>query len=270
MAVDYSHRLIVQGPHDVVRRFRRQMYREYPRTLAGRTWTEIVTFSFAALYEIAPAARRIEPEVPYDPYDLCDWPIRRVSVRQSEVRYRFHTRNLEMIGLIRALSRELPSLTFMLTTFCLDDNSIIAYRLRGGKLQQWTLPERQQQFHWERTLTRFRLEEGEVAYANEEARGWHEEQMLAEPLATGTAGGDDVINGGTGSRSETWTWSGNSRCMKWRKLLPVATHEAPRKAPAARARNGVVADDDVCTRDPGTCELPQANIGRMTGPVSLP
>ena len=182
MAVDYSHRLIVQGPHDVVRRFRRQMYREYPRTLAGRTWTEIVTFSFAALYEIAPAARRIEPEVPYDPYDLCDWPIRRVSVRQSEVRYRFHTRNLEMIGLIRALSRELPSLTFMLTTFCLDDNSIIAYRLRGGKLQQWTLPERQQQFHWERTLTKFRLEEGEVAYANEEARGWHEEQMLAEAV----------------------------------------------------------------------------------------
>jgi hypothetical protein len=70
MAVDYFHRLLVSGHADRVRAFRKRIHREYPRTVAGTTWTEIVPFSFAALYDIAPRARRIEAEVPYGAYEL--------------------------------------------------------------------------------------------------------------------------------------------------------------------------------------------------------
>ena len=116
MAVDYLHRLIIRGPREDVRAFRRQIYREYPRRIARKSWTEIVPFSFTALYEIAPAASRIEPEAPDDPYELSAWPVRRVGSNKAEVRYQFQTRNLEMVGLIRVLSRALPSLTFTLAT----------------------------------------------------------------------------------------------------------------------------------------------------------
>ena len=59
MAVDYFHRLLVSWKPADVRAFRDAIYREYPRTIAGKTWTEIVPFSFAGLYELAPAARRV-------------------------------------------------------------------------------------------------------------------------------------------------------------------------------------------------------------------
>ena len=124
MAVDYFHRLLVAGTTDDVRAFRRRMYREYPRTVGGKSWNEVVPFCFEALYELAPAARRVEPEVPCDPYELSAWPLRRIRARLAEVRYQFQTRNLEMDGLLRALSRALPSLTFTLTTLCLDTSSV--------------------------------------------------------------------------------------------------------------------------------------------------
>jgi hypothetical protein len=59
MAVDDFHRLLVSGTPADVRAFRDAIYREYPLTIAGKTWMEIVPFSFAGLYELAPAARRI-------------------------------------------------------------------------------------------------------------------------------------------------------------------------------------------------------------------
>lgn len=67
MAVDYLHRLIIRGPGEDVRAFRRQIYREHPRKLGRKSWTEMVPFCFMALYELAPAARRIAPNPPYDP-----------------------------------------------------------------------------------------------------------------------------------------------------------------------------------------------------------
>ena len=133
MAVDYFHRLRVYGTRVDVREFRNRIYREYPRTVGGETWTEIVPFSFAALYDLAPAARKIEAEIPFDPYDLSAWPIRTLSDDCAEVRYQLHTRNMELIGFIRPLARALPRITFTLTTLCLDDSSIESYRLRGHK-----------------------------------------------------------------------------------------------------------------------------------------
>mgnify|MGYP003336636391 FL=1 len=91
MSVDYFHRLRVYGTRHDVRDFRNRIYREYPRTIAGETWTEIVPFSFAALYDLAPAARDVEAEVPFDPYELSAWPIRTLSGQRAEIRYQLQT-----------------------------------------------------------------------------------------------------------------------------------------------------------------------------------
>ena len=181
MAVDYFHRLIIRGPDKDVRAFRRQIYREYPRSIARKSWTEMVPFSLTGLYEMAPAARRIRPEAPGDPYELSAWSVRRIGRNQAEVRYQFQTRNLEMIGLIRILSVSLPSLTFTLVTFYLDDSSIEVYRLKGGTIQKWTLPQRRRDFHWNRARIKFGLAGNDV-YEDDDAEQWAEEEMLHEAL----------------------------------------------------------------------------------------
>lgn len=181
MAVDYLHRLIIRGPHQDIRAFRRQIYREYPRSIGRKSWTEIVPFSFTALYEMAPAASRIEPEAPADPYELSAWPVRRVGPNQANVRYQFQTRNLEMIDLIQVLSAALPSLTFTLATLCLDASSIEVYRLKDGRMQKWALPQRRRDFHWSRARIKFGLA-GDDVYENDDAEHWAEEEMLHEAL----------------------------------------------------------------------------------------
>jgi hypothetical protein len=181
VAIDYLHRLIIEGPPDDVREFRRHMHREYPRTIDGKTWTEFVPFSFAALYEMAPAVRRIERELPCDPYELSAWPVRRIARGQAEVRYQFQTRNLEMAGFLRVLSRARPSLTFTLVTLCFDDSNIESYRLARGTTRRWVVPGRRQEFHWNRARARFELA-GDEVYEDDDAEHWAEEEMLAEAL----------------------------------------------------------------------------------------
>ena len=177
MAVDYFHRLLVAGTIDDVRAFRRKMYREYPRTVGGKSWNEVVPFCFEALYELAPAARRVEPEVPCDPYELSAWPLRRIRARLAEVRYQFQTRNLEMDGLLRALSRALPSLTFTLTTLCLDTSSVESCHFSGGRTQRWVMRQRECERHWNRARKKFGLADDEV-YEDDRAERWVEEEML--------------------------------------------------------------------------------------------
>src|SRR4051794_34864716 len=116
MAVDYHHRLILSGPIGEVRTFRRRMCFEYSKTVGGKSWTEVVPFSFTSLYVLAPDVRKREPEQPEDPLELSVWPIRRIDARNGEVRYRFQTRNLELAPILSALARELPPLVFRLTT----------------------------------------------------------------------------------------------------------------------------------------------------------
>lgn len=181
MAVDYLHRILVAGRADRVRDFRRRIYREYPRTVAGFTWTEIVPFSFAALYEIAPRARRVEAEVPCDPYDLSAWPVRRIGARSAVVRYQFHTRNLEMAPLIRVLARAVPDLTFTVVTLCFDDSSIESFRFEAGRHRQWIVPDRVREAQWERARQKFRLA-GDDVYLDDEAELWAEDAMMAEAL----------------------------------------------------------------------------------------
>ena len=182
MAVDYIHRVLVSGRRDNVRAFRNDMYREYPRTIGCETWTEIVPFSFAALYDLAPTARRVEADIPFDPYDLSAWPMRLLAGQRAEIRYELHTRNLELIDFLRPLARAVPRLTFTLTTLCLDDSSIESYRLRGRREQRWRIPVRRREFHWDRARKRFKLV-GDDVYEDDEAEHWAEEAMLTEAFS---------------------------------------------------------------------------------------
>jgi hypothetical protein len=149
--------------------------------VAGTTWTEIVPFSFAALYEIAPRARRVEAEVPCDPYDLSAWPVRRTGARSAVVRYQFHTRNLVMEPLIRVLARAIPDLTFTLVTLCFDDSSIASDRFEAGRQRQWAVPERVREAHWDRARRKFRLA-GDDVYLDDEAELWAEDAIMTEAL----------------------------------------------------------------------------------------
>jgi hypothetical protein len=181
VAVDFLHRLIVTGPVEQVRALRRELYREYPRTLGDETWTEIVPFCFAALYDIAPAARRVEKEVPYDPYEISVWPVRRLSARRAELRYQFQTRNLEMAGLVRALARARPSLRFTLGTLCLDDSEVDGYRFTGRTAQRWRMPSRAVAHLWNRARQKFDLE-GDDVYDDDDAEHWVEEESFEQTL----------------------------------------------------------------------------------------
>jgi len=181
MAVDFFHRLIVRGPHKDIRAFQREIYREYPRTIGKESFTEIAPFSFAALYRIAPAAQQIEAEIPYDPYELVAWPVRRFGQDQGEVRYQFQTRNLEMVGLIRVLARVRPSLIFLLVTLCFDDSSIEVYRIQARKTLKWVFPERRRELYWNRARTKFQLA-GDYVYEDDAAERWAEGEMLHEAL----------------------------------------------------------------------------------------
>jgi hypothetical protein len=136
------------------------------------------------LYELAPAARRFEPEVPYDPYDLSVWPVRRITPRRSELRYQFHTRNLEMPGLLRPLSRAVPSLTFVLATLCFDDSTAVSYRFARGIEHEWHDPD--PEVMWQRARKKFRLS-GDEVYMDDHAEHWVEEKLLEEALNHWTA-----------------------------------------------------------------------------------
>jgi hypothetical protein len=160
-----------------------------------------VPFSFGALYEIAPSARRIEPEVPRDAYDMSAWPIRRIGRTQAEVRYKFHTRNLEMADLIRVLARARPALTLTLLTFCLDSSSIELYRFTGGRTKRWEYPQARREFHWDRARAKFGLA-GDDVYDDEEAEHWAEEEMLHEALNHWN--GTDSIRSDRGRRYNWW------------------------------------------------------------------
>jgi hypothetical protein len=181
MAVDYWHRVVGTGSPDHVIAFRDAMKRTTVRRLGGKTWQEDVSFSFQALYEIAPSARQVEPQVPYDPYDLSAWPVRRISARRAEVRYQFHTRNLEMIGLLQALSQSFPWLTFRLVTMCLDDSSVESYRLLRATTHRWIVPDKRQKAHWDRARKKFRLD-GDSVYDDDGARHCAEMGILDEAL----------------------------------------------------------------------------------------
>lgn len=241
MAVDYIHRLIVRGSRKDVLGFRREIYRSHRRKIGRKSWTEMVPFSFEALYEIAPNVRRIEPEIPYDPYDLSAWPIRLIGRTQAEIRYQFHTRNLEMADLIRILARARPRLTFTLLTFCLDDSSIELFRFANGRKKRWEYPEKRREFHWDRARAKFGLA-GEEVYDDEAAEHWAEEEMLHEALSHWEKGSDKT-RAGRERRYDWWNRSPVRDLMTEKELFVLRVEEKlkskalPRKAKRGRAQS---------------------------------
>lgn len=179
MAIDFYHRLLVEGPPADVRQLRADLWAEYPRQIGKQRWTEVVPFSFERLYALAPAARRVEPEVPYDPYDVSVWPIRRLSPRRGLLRYRFHTRNLQIDDLVRALSKVRPSLRFMLVS--LDDTGVWSILASRGKSRFWSPSERLQARTWARAGREFGLA-GEDVYDSAEAQFWVDDQLRDQAM----------------------------------------------------------------------------------------
>ena len=181
MAVDYFHRLVISGDAKNVRCLARALYREYPRTIAGKTWTEIAPFSFRGVYEIAPTARRISAEIPSDPYELRAWPVRRLPDGRAEARYQFQTRNMEMAPFVRLLARVKPQFVFTLVTECFDVGSIHSYYYSHGRSRVWQLPNRFRDACWEMARQKFGIA-GDDVYDDDDAEWWADERMLAEAL----------------------------------------------------------------------------------------
>jgi hypothetical protein len=181
MGVDYFHRLIVSGPPKRVDDLRRSLVRTSSRRVGRRAFSERVPFSFAALYELAPDARRVERDVPGEPYDVRAWPVASVSSRKVELRYQLHTRDRELSGFLRPLSRACPALTFRLVTLYLDDGELQSFLIERGRIREWWLPARRHEAHWDRARKKFRLT-GDEVYDDDEATLFAEDGMSDEAL----------------------------------------------------------------------------------------
>lgn len=181
MAVDYWHRLVIHGPHETVDRFRLQLRRTVSRSEANQSWRETVPFSFQQRYDLAPAATRIHTTIPWDPFDISVWPLRRLPEELAEVRYQFHTRSLEMWPFVRLLSRKFPTLIFRLVTHCLDDGEVESYRIVSGRLRNWIVPERIEDVSWEHASQKFDLV-GDDLYESDEATFFAEEAIREAAL----------------------------------------------------------------------------------------
>ncbi len=183
MAVDYFHRLVVSGKRTDLGAFRRSASRVVWRNPAGikRGWRERVPISFAAMYARCPELTRVEAEEPNDPYDISAWPIVALPRDRAELRYQFHTRNLEMRDFFVLYSRMFAQLEFVLVTMCLDDGSIDSYLIRIGRVRTYTLPQKRHERHWEEARKRFRIA-GDDLYDDDEARAFAEGALLDEAL----------------------------------------------------------------------------------------
>ncbi|HXG56931.1 MAG TPA: hypothetical protein VNJ03_16250 [Vicinamibacterales bacterium] len=151
------------------------------RRVAGVTSREVAPFSFKSLY----ALTRQKGEIPTDPYDTVRWPIVRRG-RTAYVRYRFHTRNLDMFAPLKKLTRAVPDVRIALVTHCLDDMDFGAYSFEKGRMQgkwlggDWRMP------FWERVARERKIALDE-AYEDNEAES-HAESLMTDAamrIATG-------------------------------------------------------------------------------------
>lgn len=181
MAVDYIHRLVVTGVRGTVDLLRQQLRRTAVRSVAEQTWREMIPFSFKRLYEFAPKAVRIDPNVPCDPFDISVWQIQRLPKGLAEVRYQLHTRNMELFPFVRVLSKSFPTLEFRVVTHCMDDNEIASYRLCDGTVRKWIVPKARRKAHWQLARQKFGLA-GDEVYDDDEATYFAEEGMREEAL----------------------------------------------------------------------------------------
>src|SRR6187401_1599526 len=129
MAVDYYHYLLVSAGHAAVREFVHRIALVVDRRVAGTNSRQIVPFSFESLYAMA----AIRGDGPGEAFDMSRWRVVRRG-RSSEVRYRFHTRSVELHPLLKRLSKKAPRLSFALVTHCFDDSDFGQFAIRNGVL----------------------------------------------------------------------------------------------------------------------------------------
>lgn len=181
MAVDGWHRLVVRGPRNSVRELRQQLSLKVRRTAPGlEPWDEVVPFSFERLYQLAPKSARLGRYPPIDPYYISVWPIRGLPDGQAETRYQMHTRSLELLPFVRALSKAFPELEFQLVSD-FDGVEFLSYLVRGGRVQKWVLPDEAKDAIWEQVRQKLGLKK-EKMYENLDAYDYAEELMREEAL----------------------------------------------------------------------------------------
>jgi hypothetical protein len=118
---------------------------------------------------------------------MTRWRIVRRGGGQAEVRYRFHTRNLELHPLLKRLSKRMPHLRFALVTVCVDDMDFAPFTIKAGKLRgkwlggDWRTP------FWEQIARRFGVDV-EEAYEDDDMEIEAHALMLdaAVAIATGS------------------------------------------------------------------------------------
>jgi hypothetical protein len=181
MAVNFFNRLIVSGPHGLVLEFQTRAERTYERTVCAETWTEHLPFSFTALQEITPIFPK--NDLPFEPYEIAEWPVKQLSPRRAEVRYQFETRAVDLSPALKRLSRKLPRLTFRLMTLCLDDGDVETWEIRAGKMRFRRVSARRHEFHWDAARRKFHLEERDV-YENDDATRFAELRICQEALGS--------------------------------------------------------------------------------------
>ena len=184
MATDYYHYIVVSGPRHAVEDFVHRIALVATRRVAGKVTHTTVPFSFESLYTMT----RMKDEVPYEPYDMTRWPIGRRGPRAAEVRYRFHTRNLEMHSLVERLSGVTPRLRFALVTQWLDTGDFAAFTLEKGRTRGNWFDEDWREPFWEKAAQKYEMPVDD-AYDDSAAEYFAESLMLEEAvkIATGSS-----------------------------------------------------------------------------------
>jgi hypothetical protein len=182
VAVDYFHFLVVSGPHPAVDDFVHRIALVVTRRVAGVNLEQTVPFSIESLF----AMGRIKEDLPGEPFDMTRWRIVRRGPL-AEVRYRFHTRSLQLHPLLRRLSKHVPRLTFALVTRCLDDNDFGAFTIRGGTQRGKWLGDDWRTPFYERVAREYKIPLSEV-YEDQDIQDVGEWRMTdaAVQIATGT------------------------------------------------------------------------------------
>ncbi len=176
------------------------------RRVAGVTSREVAPFSFQSLY----ALTRQKDEIPMDPYDMVRWPIVRRG-RTAYVRYRFHTRNLEMLDPLKKLTRAVPDVRIALVTHCLDDGDFGAYSFEKGRMKGKWLGDDWRTPFWERAA-RERKITLEEAYEDDDAESRAESLMRDDAMRIAT--GDDRRYEWSGGRIYRDLWDERAAMMR--------------------------------------------------------
>ena len=160
------------------------------RRVAGVTTREVSPFSFQSFW----ALTRRKGEVPHDPYDMTRWRIVRRG-RSAYVRYRFHTRNMQIEDDLTKLSRAVPDVRIALVSHCLDDGDFSAFSYAEGRRRGKWLGDDWRTPFWERAARELKMPLDE-AYEDDDA------EVRAESLMT-----DAAIRMATGE-DRRYEWAG--------------------------------------------------------------